>query len=217
MGDVGGRERHLTRPSPRSKRRGWGIGRGSGRLGIGFFEGGGYFDLDGRERRGLGRRLAAEGLPRQLRGDLQGAGDLAERHFFQLAIAEAVEEAADDGGKFLCRLPLLFAVEAGAASPIGGLAGASDGLGLGVLLEKPRVELLNARSPTETAGPSLERIEFFVEVISEGGEGTIVAEVKEGDEGAERARGFAGERGEERLRVRELTVDGRGIRAAIEL
>ena len=55
------------------------------------------------------------------------------------------------------------------------------------------ISLLNAIIPAEASGPPLQRIEIFVEVIGEGWERAVVAEVEEGDEGAEGAWGFAGE------------------------
>jgi hypothetical protein len=134
-------------------------------------------------------------------GDLQSAGDLAESHFFQLAIAETIEETANSAVKFLGGFPFLLAVEGSAAGPIGGLPSVVGGVGLRVLLKESGLELLNAHIPAEAAGPSLEGIKFFAEMIGEGWEGAIVAEVKEREESAESARGFAGERREDWLRV----------------
>ena len=180
----------------------WGGGRGAGGgqgLAVNALDGLFEFQLKGGGV--LWANGAGQGLAAKAGGDLEGAGDLAEGHVLDFAVAKAFEEALGGGEEFLGGGPLLLAKGAGAAGPVSGFLAAGFGLGLGLGFQEAGVVGIKAVFPTESAGPGLDGLEFFSQVIGHGLKGAGVAELEEGHEGSEGAGGLAGEGGESGLRV----------------
>ena len=172
-----------------------------GRLGVGAFEGGGEFHLEGSQRRGVGRAGIAQGVAGKPGIDFEGAGDLGQTHLFDFAVAEIFEEAVGGQEKFLGDSPFLLAIFIGPAGPVGGLPTTGGSFHFGLLLKHPRVEGVNALAPAIFAGPEFHGVMLLAQTISEGCQRAPAAKLEEGLEGAEGARGFARKAGEGWLRV----------------
>jgi len=163
---------------------------------VSLFKRGEQFGLVGSRGRVIGGVVAAERLPGDAGGDLEGAGDLAEGHFFHFLVAETFEEAQDGGEESLTGGPFLLPVIAGAAGPLLGLLEVEGGLGLGVGLKQAGNVGVQAVAPLEFAGPFFDGGRVLAEGIGDGGQGAGLAELEVGEEGGEGARGFAGTTGE---------------------
>ena len=170
-------------------------------LAVGLFQGGEQFGLDRGQGRLIGSLRAAQREAGQPRGDLEGAGCLAQGHAFHSPVTDVLEVAYHRSEEFLGGGPFLFAVFVQAARPIGGLLPADGGLRLGLLLQEAGVERLDAVAPAVSAGPALDGVGLLAQLIGDGQQRAALAELEEGEESAAGARGFAGATGEGGWRV----------------
>jgi len=111
---------------------------------------------------------AAQGEAGDAGGNLERARHLGEGHLFHLLVPKVFEEALDGAEELLGRLPLLFAIVAGALSPVGSLPGMDGGSGGSLLFEKAGIERLKAFGPVIFAGPIFDGAEAFAKFIGDG-------------------------------------------------
>ena len=185
-------ERHPARPAPRPGVR----PRRGRRAGHGLLQGGGEGGFQRGRSRLIREQIAGEGLARNPGRDLKGERDLGERHLFDFAVAEALEEAEDGTEEFLAGDPFVFPEFATAAGPIGGGRLREGGLGGDLGLKQAGLTGEQAVAPVILAGPIFHGGRIFAEDLRDGRKRAGLAQLEEGEESPEGARGLAGAAGE---------------------